>query len=327
MITRRKLISALGAGALTAPFASIAQQQGKVWRIGFLGAATAQGYARHIDALRAGLRELGYVEGKNIVIEYRWAESNFERLPGLAAELVKMNVDVIVTHATPGALAAKQATTTIPIVIAAIGDAVAVGVVTSLAHPGGNITGTTFFNPELAAKRLEIIRDAMPHARRIAVLINPDNTSTESILKAMQRTAKALKLELQRFATRAPEEFDGAFAAMAAKRIDAIVTLEDPMIIANAKRLADLAAKRRLPSIGFADFADAGGLLAYGVSVSDMFRRAPYFVDKILKGSKAGDLPVEQWNKFELIVNLKTMRTLAIKLPDLVLQRADRVIE
>ena len=327
MIDRRKILLALGAAALVSPLSLLAQPANKVWRIGFLGSATSQGYTRPIDALRAGLRDLGYVEGKNIVIEYRWAEGKFERLPGLAAELVKMNVDIIVTHATPGTLAAKQATTTIPIVMAAIGDAVAVGAVASLARPGGNITGTTFFNPELAAKRLEIIRDAMPRLRRVAVLFNPGNQAVEATLKAMGLTAKALKMELQRFPARALEEFDGAFAAMAAKRIEAFTTIEDPITIANAKTLADLAAKRRLPSIGFPEFADAGGLLGFGVSIPDMFRRAPYFVDKIFKGARAGDIPVEQWSRFEIIVNFKTAKALGIKLPDLVLQRADRVIE
>jgi len=327
MINRRKMIIALGASALVSPLSSIAQPAAKVWRIGFLGSANAQNYARYIDALRAGLRELGYVEGKNIVIEYRWADGDYARLPGLVAELVRLGVDVIVTHATPGTLAAKQATTTIPIVIAAIGDAVASGVVASLARPGGNITGTTFFNPELAAKRLEIIRDAVPRVRRVALLLNPGNPAIEPILKTMEITAKALKLELQRYPVRTPEEFDGAFAAMAAKRIDAFVTLEDPLITANAKTIADLAAKRRLPSIAHPDFADAGGLLGYGVNLADMFRRAAYFVDKIFKGARAGDVPVEQWSKFELIVNLKTAKMLGIKLPNLILQRADRVIE
>ena len=327
MNNRRKLVIALGASALTAPLSSFAQQQGKVWRIGFLGSATAQSYARPIDALRAGLRELGYVEGKNLVIEYRWAAGDYARLPGLAAELVRLGVDIIVTHGTPGTQAAKQATTTIPIVFAAIGDALAVGVVTSLARPGGNITGTTFLNPELAAKRLEILRDAIPRTRRVGVVFNPDNPGHQALLKAMGQTAKALKLELHQFPARKPEEFDDAFAAMAAKRVDAYVAIEDPVTLANAKALADLAAKRRLPSIGFADFADVGGLIGFGVSIPDMFRRAAYFVDKILKGAKAGDVPVEQWNKFEIIVNFKTAKMLGIKLPNLVLQRADRVIE
>ena len=325
MNNRRKLFIAIGTAALASPLTLRAQT--KIWRIGFLGSATAQGYARPVDALRAGLRDLGYVEGKNIAIEYRWAENKFERLPGLAAELVKMNVDVIVTHGTPGTLAAKQATTTIPIVIAAIGDALAVGVVTSLARPGGNITGTTFFLPELAAKRLEIIHDAMPRARRGAVLLNSTNPMTEPMLKAMELTAKSLKLELLRFPIRTPEEFDGAFAAMAAKRIEALITYEDPIMTANVKRIADMAVKQRLPSFGSPDFADAGGLLGYGVSFIDMFRRAPYFVDKIFKGAKAGDVPVEQWNKFELVVNFKTAKLLGVKLPNIVLQRADRVIE
>jgi putative ABC transport system substrate-binding protein len=196
---RRKLIVALGAGALAVPYCSFAQQQGKVWRVGFLGAATAQGYARHIEALREGFRDLGYIDGKNIVIAFRWAEGDYARLAGLAAELVRINVDVIVTSSTPTTLAAKQATTTIPIVIASIGDAVAVGAVSGYGRPGGNVTGTTYFVPELCAKRLEIIRDAMPRTRRVAVVFNPDNPGHILILKAMELTAKALKLELQRF--------------------------------------------------------------------------------------------------------------------------------
>jgi putative ABC transport system substrate-binding protein len=326
MNNRRKLVIALGAGALATPFGSFAQQ-GKIWRVGFLGSTSAQGYARALDELRAGLRELGYVEGKNIVIEWRFAEGSYERLTGLAAELARLGVDVIVTHGTPGTRAAKQATTTIPIVMAVIGDAVSSGVVMSLARPGGNITGTTFFYPELAAKRLEIIRDAMPRARRVAVMFNPDNPGNQKGLEAMRLTATALKLELQEFNVRKPEEFDGAFAAMAAKRVDAYVATEDPVLVTNAKALADLAAKRRLPSIGFADFADAGGLLGYGVSIPDMFRRAGYFVDKILKGAKASDLPVEQWSKFELVINMKTAKALKLEIPRELAVRADRVIE
>ena len=309
------------------PSGAFGQPKGKVWRIGFLGSATAQGFARQLDALLEGLRELGYVEGKNIVIEYRWAEGNYERLPGLAVQLARLGVDVIVTHSTPGTRAAKQSTTAIPIVMAAIGDAVAAGVVTNLARPGGNITGNTFFNPELAAKRLEIIKDAMPRARRIAALLNPDNPITDAVLRAMQHTAKSLKLDLQQFVAREPAELDGAFAAMATKRIEAFATSEDPMIVANAKVIADLATRRKLPSIGFSEFADVGGVLGFGANIAEMFHRAAIYVDKILKGAKPGDLPVEQSSKFEIVVNLRTARTLGVKLPDLVLQRADRVIE
>ena len=327
MNNRRKLLVALGAGALSAPLACLAQQQGKVWRIGFLGSTSAAGYAAPIDAMRKGLREFGYIEGKNIVFEWRFAEGSYERLPGLATDLTRLGVDIIVTHGTAGAQAAKRATATIPVVFAAIGDAVTAGIVTSLAHPGGNITGCTFFNPELAAKRLEIIRDAIPRIRRVAVLLNPSNPLSESILKAMQVTAKALKMELLRFSARAVEEFDGAFAAMKEKRVEAFTTSEDPVLIANVKIIAELATRHRLPSIGFPDFANAGGLLGYGVSIPDMFQRSAYFMDKIFKGAKAGDLPVEQSSKFEIIVNLKTAKALGVKLPDLVLQRADRVIE
>ena len=327
MNNRRKIIIGLGASALTAPFGSFAQQRGKIWRIGFLGASTADGFARPIDSLRAGLRDLGYIEGKNIVFEWRFAEGDYKRLPGLAAELARPGMDVIVTYGTPGTQAAKQATTIVPIVMAAIGDAIAVGVVSDLARPGGNITGTTFFNPELAAKRLEIIRDAIPRARRVAILLNPLNPLTEPILKALRPTANALKLELQQFSARVSGELEGAFASMAAKGMDAVATSEDSMIIASANRIAELSLKRRIPLFGFPDLADAGALLGYGVNFPELFRRAAHFVDKIFKGTKPGDLPVEQWNRYEIIVNLKTARMLGIKLPDLVLQRADRIIE
>jgi putative ABC transport system substrate-binding protein len=325
---RRKLIVALGAGALAAPLGSLAQQKGKVWRIGFLGAATASGSARRVEALRAGLRDLGYVEGKNIVIEFRWAEGNYERLPQLAAELVRLKVDVLVTAGTPSILAAKSATTTIPIVMASGGDPVATGLVTSLARPGGNVTGMAGFSPELMVKRLELLKDVFPRARQVAVLFNPDNPSHIKIsLPVMDAAAKSLKLELHQFGARGPSEFESAFAAMAKRRVDAVVTSQDSMRTDNAGAIANLAAKMRLPSVGFPEFAEAGGLMAYGVNRVEFFRRAAYFVDRILKGARPGDLPVEQATRFETVLNLKSAKALGLQFPQAVLARADRVIE
>jgi len=327
---RRELLMAGGAGLclLAAPLASLAQQQAKVWRIGFLGATSASGYARQVEALRAGLRDLGYVEGKNIVIEYRWAEGNFERLPQLAAELVRLKVDIIVAHGTPGILAAKSVTTTIPIVMANTGEAVATGLVASLARPGRNVTGSTGFSPEAAAKRLELLKDAFPRTRQVAVLFNPDNPSYIRLsLPAMEAAAKSLKLELQQFPVRGPGEFDSAFAAMAKRRVDAVVIGQDAVLTANVGAIANLAARMRLSSIGPSELAEAGGLMAYGANRLDLFRRAGYFVDRILKGAKPADLPVEQATRFEMVLNLKTAKAFGIQFPQAVLARADRVIE
>lgn len=327
MISRREFLIAGGAGVLAVPLACFAQQQGKPRRIGFLGASSASGYASRVEALRAGLRELGYVEGKNIAIEFRWADGKYERLPGLAAELVQLKVDVIVTYGTPGTLACKQATTTIPIVMASAGDAVTTGMVASIARPGGNITGSTFYNPELAAKRLELLKEILPRMRRAAVLINPGNPGMAPVVKALESNAKALKVELQQVGVRGPEEFESAFSAMAAGRVEAVVVVEDGMLNANVRRIAELAAAKRLPAAGMPELAEAGGLMAYGVDQLQMFARAAYFVDRIFKGTKAGDIPIERATKFETIVNQKTATALGIKFPQAILVRADKVIE
>jgi putative ABC transport system substrate-binding protein len=327
MNNRRKLLVALGAGALAVPLASFAQQPAKIPRIGFLGVVSASGYASEVDALRAGLRDLGYMEGKNLVIEFRWAEAKYDRLPELAAELVRLKVDVLVTHGSLGALAAKRATTTIPIVMASAGDPIATGVVASLARPDGNITGSAFFSPELSAKRLELLQEALPRTRRIAVLLNPGSPENGPALKLMEITAKSLKIELQQFEARRPDEFEGAFSAMTKKRVGAVVINQDPMLVANARAIADLAAQKRLPSIGNKEYGDAGGLIGYGVNRLEPFHRAAYFVDKILKGAKPADLPVEQPTKFELVINMKTAKALGIKISPSILVRADKVIE
>ena len=328
MNTRRKLLISLGASALAAPLAAFAQQRGKVWRIGFLGAASASGMARRMDALRTGLRDLGYVEGKNLVIEYRWAEGKYERFPELAADLVRLKVDVIVTHGNPGIIAAKNATSTLPIVMAASADPVALGFVASLARPGGNVTGLTGIAPETVAKRLELLVDVFPRTKQVAVLFNPDNPGyIRLVFPVMEVAAASLKLGLQQFPVRGPGEFDSAFAAMAKIRVDAVVTTDDGVLAANFGAIAKLAAKMRLPSVGLPEFAEAGGLMAYGASRLESFRRAAYFVDRILKGAKPADLPVEQATRFETVLNQKTARALGIQFPQAVLARADRVIE
>ena len=326
MKTRRKLLLAIGASAFAVPLSSFAQSA-KVARVGYLGSTTAAGGKNRVEALRVGLRELGYVEGKNLVIEYRWADDKYDLLPKQAAELVGLKVDVIVTHGTPGVRAAKQATSTIPIVMAIVGDAERAGLVANMARPAGNITGATFSNPELAAKRLEVLRDTIPNIKRVAALYNLDNSGMAPVLKSMEQSAKMLKLDLQQVGVRAPSELESAFAAMAGKRAEAVVLIEDGMLIGNLARIVELAAKHRLPTIGLPELAEAGGLMAYGVNLVQTFRRSAYFVDKILKGAKVSELPVEQADKFELVLNMKTAKALGVKIPPAIKMRSDKVIE
>ena len=327
MNKRRKLVMALGAGALTAPFGSFAQQPTpRMHRIGFLGSATAAGTATRVDGLRAGLRDLGYVEGRNLIIDYRWAEDNYDRLRELVTDLVALKVDLIVTHGTPGTRVAKQ-TTTLPIVMAVSGDAVGTGLIASLARPGGNITGTSYLYPELSGKQLELLKEGLPRIRRVAVLFNSDNASNETALQSMQVTARSLKLELQSFDVRSPGEFSNAFSEMKKRGVEAVAIIDDPMIIANAKAAGSLVAKHRLPAIGFGALAENGGLMSYGVNFPALFRRAAVFVDKILKGARPADLPVEQPTTFELIINMKAAKLLGIKIPQSLLISSTRVIE
>jgi putative ABC transport system substrate-binding protein len=267
---RRAFITLLGSAAAW-PLAARAQQGGRVFRIGFLGLPTANGLPKRTEAFRAGLRDLGYQEGRNVVIEYRWADGHYERLPALLAELIASKVDVIVTHGTPGALAAKQATTTIPIVIAVVGDAISSGIVSNLARPDANITGSTFFQPELGAKRLEILYEAMPNLTQVGVMLNLANRMNEPILPQMSEVASSRKLTLRQFDARGPVDFDGVMAAMAAN-VGAFVLLDDAVLIAGAPEIGKLALQRRLPSIGFPDYATAGGLIAF---VSELPRSVP----------------------------------------------------
>ena len=324
---RREFITLLGGSAAGWPLAARAQQAGKVPRIGFLGATSAFGLAGRIDGFRQGLRDLGYVEGTNILIDYRWADGNYARLPELALDLVRSKVDLIVTHTTPGALAAKQATTTIPIVVVIVGDPVASGVVDSVARPGGNITGQSFFNPELRAKRIELLKEIVPTITQVAVLFNPDNPSVVPELRALETTAQSLGVRLQPFRLREPHEIVDAFEEVERGDSKAVETGDDTIFITNIGAIAALATKGRLVSIGPKDLAQAGGLIGYGVDFSATYRSAAVFVDKILKGAKPRDLPIEQATKFEVVLNLKTAKKLGVEVPTSILLRANEVIE
>jgi putative ABC transport system substrate-binding protein len=326
MVTRRSVLSLLITG-LALP--ALGQPAGKVWRIGFLGptAATSPVWMARVEQMRVGLRELGYAEGRNIAIDFRWAEGKLERLPALAAELVGLKPDVLVTATTPCAMAAKGATQSIPIVLASVGDPVFTGLVPSLARPGGNITGSSLFAGDETAKRLELIRDALPRTKRVAVLVNPANPLWAASEKEVERVARSLKLEVQRIEARSPNDFEAAIAAAVEKRADALVLVEDSLFSAQAVKLAELALRHRLPTIGQVVFADAGGLIGYGTNQLVLFRRAAVFVDKIFKGAKPADLPIEQATRFELIINLKTAKALGASLPKQLTFRADRLIE
>jgi putative ABC transport system substrate-binding protein len=324
MMDRRAFIVG-GVAALATPLVAQAQRAGKVHRIGLIGldASEAPGHM----ALRQGLRDLGYEEGKNLIIEYRPADGRYDRLPALTAELVRLKVDLIVTNGTPGARAAKQATTTIPVVVAIIGDAVAAGIVASLARPGGNITGSQFHFPDLMAKRIELLRDAMPALARIGVMFNVANQAFSPALKAMNARAQLLKVELQPVEIRSAQDFSGALSALAQRRSEALIVADDSMLRTYGRTIAEHAAARRLPSIGDREYVYDGGLLAYAVNRRQVWRRAAVFVDKILKGANAADLPFEQIDRIELVVNLRTAKALGLTIPPSLLARADQVIE
>ena len=306
-----------------------AQQQPKVARIGYLtsGPLATSGF----DVLRQGLRERGYVEGQNLIIEYRAADGKLDRLPALANELARLQLDVIVAPATPTARALQQATTTTPIVAPAMGDPVRDGLVASLARPGGNITGSTFLGPELVPKRLELLKEALPKASRIAVLWHPGAYGERTMKEMLQQTedsTRKLGMQFQLVEVRGPEDFDRAFSMMAHEHADAVFVFPSPMLFAERERLVALADKHRLPTIFNArQSVELGGLIGYGASIPDLNRRAIAYVDKILKGAKPGDLPVEQPTQFELLINLKTARKLGLTIPQSLLLRADEVIQ
>jgi putative tryptophan/tyrosine transport system substrate-binding protein len=326
-VNRRRFLLTSLAGAIAAPVGAEAQQAGMVARIGFLGGGTASGYAAQLEALRGGLRDHGYVEGQSILIEYRWAEGRYERLGELARDLVRLKVDLIVTHGVPGTSAAKQATETIPIVMAIVGDAVAFGLVSNVARPGGNLTGSTFFGPDIIAKRLELFKETLPNASLIAILINPANRAMPAVLKEMSTRARALGVKIRSEEVRKPSEFGQAFVAIAKERADALVIVDDGMLISHASQISDLAQKHRLPAIGFKEYVQAGGLMSYSVDHLRLWRHTAVFVDKILHGASPGDLPIYQATHFELIINLKTAKALGLTIPPAVLARADQVIE
>jgi ABC-type uncharacterized transport system substrate-binding protein len=310
---------------LAAPLAAPAQQPGKTARVGFFSIVTSPFLD---EAFRQGLRELGYVEGQNIAIEYRSAEGKDERLPGLAAELVRLKVDVIVAASPPAIEAAKQATKTIPIVFTVSGDPVAEGFVASLARPGGNLTGLTTIGPELVGKQLEMLKTVAPKVSRVAVLQNPSNQGHAPMLRQAEGAARALGVQLQVLKARTPSEIEAAFAAMSNQRAGGVLVLRDAVFRTLRAQIAALAAKNRLPAVyGLREEAEAGGLMAYGASVPQLFRRAATYVDKILKGAKPADLPVEQPTKFELVINLKTAKALGLTIPPSLLGQADQVIQ
>jgi putative ABC transport system substrate-binding protein len=305
-----------------------AQQPKKVPRIGFLGNSTAALEANLVGPFREGLRDLGYVEGRNILIEYRLAEGKYERLPALIAELIALKIDVIVTAGTPAALAVKKATTTIPLVMIAVGEPVGTGLVTSLARPGGNITGLTSIAEDLEEKRLELLREVIPKLSHIAVLWNPVSPIQVILEKEVQAAAQVLRMKVLSLGVRAPEEFDNAFAAILRERPGALLVLADRLFLHHRARIMDFSAQHRLPGVyAYLELVEAGGLMSYGPSYGGMHRRAAYFVDRILKGAKPVDLPVERPAKFELVINLKAAKALGIAIPQSVLYRADKVIK
>jgi putative ABC transport system substrate-binding protein len=329
-ITAFGLVMTLTVGFLTAPLAAQAQGSGKVYRIGSLGFAplTTPELRRRAGAFDEGLRELGYVEGKNLFTERRYYEGRVERARDLAAELVRLNVDLIVAWATPAAQAAQQATSKIPIVMVAVVDPVGAGLVASLARPGGNVTGPTMLSAELSGKRLELLKEAIPGASRVAVLWNPTNRSNVLQLEQSKVAAQVLRMGLQPLEVRGPQDLDGAFQAITRARADALTVLDDPAILLQRARILAFAAKSRLPAMyGIATVVDEGGLMKYGANTREHARQAAAYVDKILKGAKPADLPVQQPTKFELMINLKTAKALGLTLPQSLLLRADEVIQ
>ena len=324
MIVRIALSAALV--LLAAPGPAVAQPAGQIPRVGYLGAGSSN--SANVEAFRQRLRELGWAEGKNIVIEYRFAEGRFDRLPDLAADLVRLKVDVMTAAPTPGAVAAKKATGTIPIVMVGVGDPVGLGLIATLARPGGNVTGLSFDAGMEIGKGLEIIKETLPNARRVAVLSNPANPGQPAAIKNVKAAARSLGVELRFLEAQGPDEFDGVFATMAKERVEALLVVTDSTFYIQRARLAELATKHRLPAVcGFRDYAEAGALMSYGPSVVAMYQRAAFFVDRILKGAQPASLPVEQPTKFELVINLKAAKALGLAIPQSLLARADEVIQ
>src|SRR5215470_6538536 len=327
---RRAFITIMSGSILVAPLVGEAQQAGKLYRIGLLGGSppNSRGGRRAWEGFFQGLRELGYLEGQNIIVEGRWYGERTDRLPALAGELVQLKVDVIVAGAAPAPEAARRATSTIPIVMANHNDPVVSGLVASLAKPGGTVTGMSTLSPELIGKRLQLLKEAIPGISRVAVLSNPTIPSQALELKEAKVAAGLLKVQLQLLEARAPADFAGAFSAMTKERAGGVIIITSSMFYAERTRIAKLAAESRVPTIyAVKEFAEAGGLMTYGIDIHESFRRAAGYVDKILKGAKPGDLPVEQLTKFELVINLKTAKALGLTIPQSILMRADEVIQ
>jgi putative ABC transport system substrate-binding protein len=321
---RREFITLLG-GAAAWPLAARGQQAGKIHKVGYLSPSLPSVYS---PLLFDNLRELGWIEGKTVTFEHRFAENRLERLPELAAELVRLNVDVIVAVGTLGPLAAKRATTTIPIVMLSAGDPLGTGLVDSLARPGGNVTGMSLMVPDLGGKRLELLKELLPRLSRVAVFWNAANPYPAIVFKETQAAGRTLGIEVHSLEVRGPDDLDGAFAAARQQHPDALISVEDPLTFTYRKRIADFAVAEQLPSLhGISEEVKAGALISYGANQPDLIRRAAGYVDKILKGAKPADLPVQQPTTFELVINLKTARALGLEVPPTLLARADEVIE
>jgi putative ABC transport system substrate-binding protein len=318
----------LALALLAAPVAAQTQPVAKVHRIGFLGNSTPALEAHLVGPFREGLREMGYLEGQNIVIEYRWAEGNYERFPALIAELLARKVEVIVTAGTPASLAVKKATTSVPLVVVGVGDPVASGLVASLTRPGGNVTGLTSIAEEMEAKRLELLREVIHGLSHIAVLNNSGNASLKPALDQLHAAASGFQMKVLVLDVRAADQLDGAFGRIVRERPAALIVLGDRLFLHNRVKIVDFAAQQRLPVVAVhPEHVAAGGLMAFGASYAGMHRRAAYYVDRILKGAKPADLPVERPKTFELIINLKTARALGLTIPQSVMLRADHVIQ
>jgi ABC-type uncharacterized transport system substrate-binding protein len=317
------IVAALG---MSLGAADLAAQHARIARIGFLHPGTPPNASA--DVFRNALHDLGYVEGRDVTIEFRWAEGRMERLSSLAAELVALKVDVIVVGTTPAIKAVAEKTKTIPIVMTVVADPVADGLVQSLGRPGGNVTGLTIISPELSGKRIELLKESVPKLSRLAVLWNPANPTHVTALRESQATAKTLGLQAVPVAVQNAGDVDGAFATIVRERATALFVLDDAILFTERQRIADLAVKHRLPLVsGISGYADAGGLMTYGAKQTDLYLRAAVFVDRILKGAKPANLPIEQPSSFELVINLKTAKSLGLAIPDSVLWRADRLIE
>jgi putative tryptophan/tyrosine transport system substrate-binding protein len=325
---RREFITLFGGILAAWPLAARAQQPAKIPRIGFLGNSTATMEANLIGPLRDGLRELGYEEGRNVIIEFRWADGKYDQFPALVAELLAAKVDVIITAGTPATLAIKKATSTVPLVFIAVGDPVGTGVVPNLGRPGGNITGLSSIAPDLEGKRLELLREVVPKLSHVAFFLNPANAFHTASMRQARVAAQSLGIKLQPMEVNKSEQLDGAFASIVKEKPDALLILADRVFLHNRKRMMEFAIQQRLPSVNaYRELVEAGGLISYGPSYEDMHRRAAVYVDKILKGTKPADLPIEQPTKFTLLINLKTAKTLGLTVPPTLVARADELIE